>query len=286
MYTLVKLLWLGSPHSTPANPVKTTITKAYESLQHCVLVDDPVLSELGIPLANIDTRTLCNFIRRHERLVNLRSTKPPSATVLKTTLISSKELPLAACQPSVLSPPDLPQVKLEHISSKAGTEVLKGGTETAMQVLKTLLPLQHSESVPIPHFLLPTVSISPATGRKTPVSSIIIKPLAKIASSATRATSTNSAPVSQSIASRSAWARATLYERKHTGSLTDVEIKKSSVQKLPVCTLCSQPTQGHKKYRKKTFFPVRMMSTSKGLCSRVYSSYEHFTSVVDSRQKT
>ncbi|XP_059392166.1 uncharacterized protein LOC132124989 [Carassius carassius] len=285
MYTLVKLLWLGSPHSTPTNPVKTTIAKAYESLQHRVLVEDPVLSKLGIPLAKIDTRTLCDFIRSHERLVNLRSTKPPFATVLKTMLISSKELPLAACQPSVLSPPDLPQMKLEHISSKAGTEVLKGGTDTAMPVLKTLLPLQHSESVPIPHFLLP-VSISPVTERKTPVTSIIIKPLAKIASSATRATSTNSTPVSQSIASRSAWARATLYKRKHTGSLTNVEIKKSRVQKLPVCTLCSQPTQGHKKYKKKTFCPVRMMSTSKGLCSRVYSSYQHFTSVVDSRHKT
>ncbi|XP_016358639.1 uncharacterized protein LOC107701190 [Sinocyclocheilus anshuiensis] len=295
MYTLVKLLWLGSPHSTPASPVKTTIAKAYERLQHRVLVEDPVLSILGIPLPKIDTKTVCDFIRRQERLVNLRSTELPSAAVLKTMLISSKELPLAPCQPSVLPPPDLPQIKFEHISSKAGTKVLKGNTDTAMPVPKALLPLQHSESAPIPHSLLP-VRVSRVTDWKTPVTSIMIKPLAKIASSATRvipATSTNTTPVtmstsqtdtSQSIDSPSAWARATLYKRKHTGNLTNVGIKKSRVQKLPVCTLCSQPTQGHKKYKKKTFCPVKMMSTSKGLCSRVYSSYEHFTSVVDLRQ--
>ncbi len=151
----------------------------------------------------------------------------------------------------------------------------------AMPVPKALLP---KESVPIPHLLLP-VRVSLVTERKTPVTSIIIKPLAKIASSATRvipATSTNTTPVtmsdtSQSIDSPSAWARATLYKRKHTGNLTNVGAKKSQVQKLPVCTLCSQPTRGHKKYKKKTFCPVKMMSTSKGLNSRVYTSYEHFT---------
>lgn len=292
MYTLVKLLWLGSPQSTPASPEKNTIAKAYERLQHRVLVEDPFLSKLGIPLPKIDTKTVCDFIRRQERLLNLRSTKLPSATVLKTMLISSKELPLAPCQPSVLPPPDFPQMEFEHISSKAGTKVLKVRTDTAMPVPKALLP---KESVPIPHLLLP-VRVSRATERKTPVTSIIIKPLAKIASSATRvipATSTNTTPVtmstsrtdtSQSIDSPSAWARATLYKRKHTGNLTNVGAKKSHVQKLPVCTLCSQPTRGHKKYKKKTFCPVKMMSTSKGLNSRVYTSYEHFTSVVDSRQ--
>lgn len=291
MYTLVKLLWMESPQSTPASP-ESTIAKAYERLQHRVLVEDPVLSKLGIPLPKIDTKTVCDFIRHQERLVNLRSTKLPSATVLKTMLISSKELPLAPCQMSVLPPPDFPHMEFEHISSKAGTKVLKGRTDTAMPVPKALLP---KESVPIPHLLLP-VRVSCVTERETPVTSIIIKPLAKIASSATRvipATSTNTTPVSmstsradtsQSIDSPSVWAKATLYKRKHTGNLTNVGAKKSHVQKLPVCTLCSQRTQGHKKYKKKAFCPVKMMSTSKGLNSRVYTSYEDFTSVVDSRQ--
>lgn len=61
----------------------------------------------------------------------------------------------------------------------------------------------------------------------------------------------------------------------------EVGKKLSQVHNLPVCTLCGQPTQGHKKYKRKTFCPVKMMSTSKGLDSRVYGSYEHFTSVVD-----
>ncbi len=288
MYTLVKRLWLESPQSTPASP-ESTIVKAYERLQHHVLVEDPVLSKLGIPLPKVDTKTVCDFIRHQERILNLRSTKLPSATVLKTMLISSKELPLAPCQPSVLPPPDVPQMEFEHISSKAGTKVLKGRTDAP----KALLP---KESVPIPHLLLP-VRVSHVTERETPITSIIIKPLAKIASSATRvipATSTNTTPVSmstsradasQSIDSPSAWAKACiLYKRKHTDNLTNVGAKKSHVQKLPVCTLCSQRTQGHKKYKKKAFCPVKMMSTSKGLKSRVYTSYEDFTSVVDSRQ--
>ena len=77
------------------------------------------------------------------------------------------------------------------------------------------------------------------------------------------------------------WARATLYKRKHKDQLTDVGGKLSRVHNFPFCTLCIQPTQGHKKYKRKSFCPVKMMSTSKGLDNKVYSSYEHFTSVVD-----
>ncbi|KAK1885305.1 DNA polymerase zeta catalytic subunit [Dissostichus eleginoides] len=65
-----------------------------------------------------------------------------------------------------------------------------------------------------------------------------------------------------------------------------VGAKVSRVQKLPSCTCCGQPTQGHKKYRRKVFCPVKMMSPSKGLeKNTVYNSYQHFTAVVDALEQ-
>lgn len=69
MYTLVKLLWLGLPISSRTqSPDKTVILKAYERIQHCILVEDPVLSKVGIPLPKINIKTVCDFIRRQEKL--------------------------------------------------------------------------------------------------------------------------------------------------------------------------------------------------------------------------
>ncbi|KAK9526353.1 hypothetical protein VZT92_015058 [Zoarces viviparus] len=77
------------------------------------------------------------------------------------------------------------------------------------------------------------------------------------------------------------WARAPQYKRKSLEQPSAVGVEVSRMQNLPVCTCCGQPTQGHKKYNRKAFCPVKMMSTSKGLDNTVYNSYEHFTSVVD-----
>ncbi|XP_033999550.1 uncharacterized protein LOC117493205 [Trematomus bernacchii] len=48
----------------------------------------------------------------------------------------------------------------------------------------------------------------------------------------------------------SSWARSTLYKRKGMDEPSGVGAKVSRVQKLPSCTCCGQPTQGHKKYRR------------------------------------
>ncbi len=145
MYTLVKLLWLGLPPSSKTkSPDKTAILKAYERIQHCVLLEDPVLSKVGIPLPKINIKTVRDFIHRQEKLINLQSTRMPSATVLKTTSISSKILPPAPCQPSVLPPPDYEPIVYEHIPSKAGTKVLKGRSDIATPAPNT--PSQ----VPVP----------------------------------------------------------------------------------------------------------------------------------------
>jgi len=84
----------------------------------------------------------------------------------------------------------------------------------------------------------------------------------------------------------SSWARSTLYKRKAADEPSGVRDKVPRVQKLPTCTCCGQPTQGNKKYRRKVFCPVKMMSSSKGLeKNTVYSSYQHFTSVVDALEQ-
>ncbi|KAJ8370303.1 hypothetical protein SKAU_G00103350 [Synaphobranchus kaupii] len=107
MYTLVKLLWLRSPQGSRNSPEKRTILKAYEQIQHRILVEDPVLCKAGIPLPKINVKTVRDFIHRQERLLNLHATKQPS-TITKTTSISSADLPPAPHQPAVLPPPDYP----------------------------------------------------------------------------------------------------------------------------------------------------------------------------------
>ena len=89
----------------------------------------------------------------------------------------------------------------------------------------------------------------------------------------------NTFTTSQSTDSPFYWSRATYYKRKLKDHPSDVGTK---LQKLPACKVCGQPTQGHKKYKKKSFCPVKMMSPSKGLDNRLYDSYEQFTSVVES----
>ncbi|XP_077083726.1 uncharacterized protein LOC143736855 isoform X2 [Siphateles boraxobius] len=92
MYVLVKLLWLCSPKASRSNPEKASILKAYDSIQHRVLVDDQILCKAGIPLPKINTKTVRDFIRQQERLVNLHDTRQ-SAVISKTTSVSSEELP-------------------------------------------------------------------------------------------------------------------------------------------------------------------------------------------------
>lgn len=77
MYVLVKLLWLRSPQASRSSPEKASILKAYDRIQHLVLVDDPILCKAGIPLPKINTKTVRDFIRQQERLVNLHATRQP-----------------------------------------------------------------------------------------------------------------------------------------------------------------------------------------------------------------
>ena len=287
MYTLVKLLWLRSPQGSRTSPEKGTIFKAYERIQHQVSVEDSILSKAGIPLPKINIKTVRDFIRCQERL---NATRQPS-TITKTT--SSAELPPAPHQPALLPPPDYPLMEYVPTPSMAGTKALKerAGVMELLTQPRPLLPLP----IRAPQPLLPLPM------RGTHATSTITRPVPS-PSSATPETAgpstwhptmsaiqsiaivpANTFTTSQSTDSPFYWSRATNYKRKLMDHPSDVGTKLPRfLQKLPSCKVCGQPTQGHKKFKKKSFCPVKMMSPSKGLDNRVYDSYEQFTSIVDS----
>ncbi|KAM4566648.1 uncharacterized protein PAE49_010176 isoform 1-T1 [Odontesthes bonariensis] len=131
MYVLVKLLWLRSPQASRSSPEKVNILKAYERIQHRVLVEDPVLCKAGIPLPKINTKTVRDFIHQQERL-NLHATRQPAATS-KTASVSCEQLPPAPRQPDVLPPPDYPVMEYVPTPSTAGTDVLRGRTNLLLE---------------------------------------------------------------------------------------------------------------------------------------------------------
>ncbi|XP_062393662.1 uncharacterized protein LOC134082044 [Sardina pilchardus] len=133
MYVLVKLLWLRSPQAPHSSPEKVSILKAYERIQHWVLVEDPVLCKAGIPLPKLNTKTVRDFIRQQERLVNLHATRQPAVTS-KTASVSCAQLPPAPRQPDVLPPPDYPVMEYVPTPSTAGTKVLRGRTNLLVRL--------------------------------------------------------------------------------------------------------------------------------------------------------
>ena len=175
MYTLVKLLWLRSPQGSRTSPEKGTILKAYERIQHRVLVEDPILSKAGIPLPKINIKTVRDFIRCQERLLNLNATRQPS-TITKTTSISSADLPPAPHQPAVLPPPDYPLMEYVPTPSMAGTKALKGraGVMELLTQPRPLLPLPITAPQPLPLPMRGTHATSTIT---RPVPSAISSPV-------------------------------------------------------------------------------------------------------------
>lgn len=171
MYTLVKLLWLRSPQGSRNSPEKLSILKAYERIQHRILVEDAVLCKAGIPLPKINIKTVRDFICQQERILNLHATKHPSI-LTKITSISSAHLPPAPHQPPVLPPPDYPLLKYEPTPSTAGTKVLKGRSDLLMPVSQPQPPL--------PPVTLPPPPPPPPIG-KTPATSNITRPLSSVA---------------------------------------------------------------------------------------------------------
>ncbi|XP_039530308.1 uncharacterized protein LOC120480951 [Pimephales promelas] len=274
MYVLVKLLWLRSPQASRPSPEKTSILKAYERIQHRVLVDDPILCKAGIPLPKINSKTVRDFIRQQERLVNLHATSQP-AVISKITSVSSEELPPAPCQPAVLHPPDYPVMEYVPTPSTAGTKVLKGRTN------KLVATPQPPPQPPLPPPQLPL----PLPVRKIPATSTITRPVLSVSQSAGPSSTQPilpsgqaSIPVTPSVPIRPAvqppsgqnpveglsWSKSTLYKRKMADHPTALGVKLTRVQHLPTCRVCGQTIQGHKKYKKKPILPFNQPFSLQG----------------------
>ncbi|KAJ4921702.1 hypothetical protein JOQ06_002002, partial [Pogonophryne albipinna] len=254
MYTLVKLLWLKSPQGSRTSPEKTTILKAYERIQHRVLVDDPVLSKAGFPLPKINIKTVRDFICAQECLLNLRATNQP-AMLSKTTSVSSAHLPPAPHQPAVLPPPDYPLMQHVPTPSTAGTNnpaIAGPSTRPIVPAIagRPILPATSTIARPVPSLfpgpILPASQPTPAIASR---SSMPLLPAIQATPSADVSVPTTLECIPSS------WARSTLDKRKGMDEPSRVGAKVSRVQKLPLCTCCGQPTQGHKKYRRKVFCP-------------------------------
>lgn len=140
----------------------------------------------------------------------------------------------------------------------------------------SVLPITCAITRPLPSpsvSAAPSAIAGPSTQTTMPARQVIPKP-ADTPATVPSTAATHTTGTLPSTGGHLAWARATQYKRKHQGHLLEVGAKLSRVQNIPVCTLCAQPTQGHRRYKKKTFCPIKMMSSSKGLDNRVYASYE------------
>ena len=62
-------------------------------MQHQVLLDDPILSKLGISLQKINAKCIHDFLRRREALASSHSTTQGSAILTRIKSISSLSLP-------------------------------------------------------------------------------------------------------------------------------------------------------------------------------------------------
>ena len=156
-----------------------------------------------------------------------------------------------------------------QIPSTAWTKALKerAGVMELLTQPQPLLPL------PMRRTPQPLLSL-PLPVRRTPATSTITRPVPS-PSSATPETAGPSTwptmpasqsstlpimPASTSTTSHStdsplSWSRSTYYKRKLKDHPSGVGTKLLRVQNLPACKICGQPTQGHKKHRKKEFLP-------------------------------
>ncbi len=106
MYCVIKQIWLCC--GKKGSPKKDAIVRVYEWLQRQILVDDPILGTIGIPLPKVNSKCVRDFIRKQERLINFQSTRQPTGITKCLQSISSADLPAATPLPDTLPPADGP----------------------------------------------------------------------------------------------------------------------------------------------------------------------------------
>lgn len=165
MYCVIKHIWLKGDHK--ASPERRAVTKAYQQLEHLVLVDDAVLAELRMPLPKINSKVVADFIKRQEKMVALRSTQNPVGVIRRIESISTAVMPDAPQQPDTLPEPSWEAVKYHHPLSGAGKKRLKR-TQPAPEATVSIPPPENTVSdaptealVSIPLPKVPTVYVVP-----------------------------------------------------------------------------------------------------------------------------
>eukprot|EP00920_Eleutheroschizon_duboscqi_P027203 GHVT01066553.1.p1 GENE.GHVT01066553.1~~GHVT01066553.1.p1 ORF type:complete len:342 (-),score=4.23 GHVT01066553.1:103-1128(-) len=220
VYCIIKHMWLKAASAGTSSPSKRTVTDLYQVMQQRVNNDDPILSQLGMPLPHINSKCVAAFIKRQTSLASLNSIKPTSTIVRREESVSDIGLPDAPELPPTIPQSCRPQVEYIHTDSRAGQKKVK------RRVSKP-------PSVPL---LLTSVAVSgEGTGSGE---GILALPTEETVSVCTNTT--------DSGAYRGE-ARSTMYKRLKCEKEGAAKKRKYST---PTCVLCNLPSQGHKKYKR------------------------------------
>ncbi|XP_055012230.1 calcium-binding protein 4-like [Boleophthalmus pectinirostris] len=225
MYCVIKQLWLHPDCGCKArgSPLKHSITKIYQQMQQRVTVDDLVLSKLGISILKINSKSISEFMRRQAALSATNVTDPGLGILRRHQSISSTSQAPAPGLPDELPHTSRPQVHCDIAPSLAGKRMLK------TRVVRKWVRKPKPQPPPAP----PLLSSSPLLLPPPPLFP---------------AASTAPGPPPTGRPTQVTPARSTIYERRRS-LLSGSSVRDPIVY---LCALCGHPTQGHKKYLKKT----------------------------------
>ena len=123
LYTLIKMLKNRPKVGVLSSPTKIAgvIKASYKRIVDRVK-DDPVLSEIAIPLPNINAKSITAFIARQEKKSNCLATTIPKVTSHRK-VVSSKPMPAASKLPQSLPSPAYTEVQYKDVPHESGRRV-------------------------------------------------------------------------------------------------------------------------------------------------------------------
>jgi hypothetical protein len=209
-------------------------------MQHQILLEDPILSRLGISLQKINAKCIRDFLRRREALASSHSTTQGAAILTRIKSISSLSLPDTT---TTRLPITLEQNKRHNILYTETT--CRAGQKTTKR--EDLAKLESREN--------------------------------RVKSEQDTSSLDSSSLQASSTFTGLAWS--TAYKRRQYNNKSNPILDKYPRLNNPKCLLCKKPTQGHKKYKKKTWCEDTKQSSSKGLSNKTFIDFEHFKSEID-----
>ncbi|XP_029980231.1 uncharacterized protein LOC115412079 [Sphaeramia orbicularis] len=311
MYCVIKNLWLHPQCAAKrqGTPAKQLVTKLYQRVQQRVTVDDPVLRKLGIPILKVNSKCVGEFIRRQEALSATNVTDQGLSILRRTQSIASTSQPPAEELPDVRPQTSRPQLQYVIPASLAGTRELKrrrdaslpkpiatpalsAATTTAAATTTPALSAAattaaatatpaHSATSAAASARQPPTTHTRLPGSASHISTAAARPLPASQSHLLSAHSSQPlAPTPPTPLHHPA--RSTLYKSKKRPLNFDTR----AVSKIYACSLCGKSTQGHKRYRKKTYCQTTNMSASQGFTGRTFESFTDFQEAVDEALRT